>query len=1320
MQRYAPTALAALAALAEVLAATSAHGSEPVDPDWWSAARAEIERSEYRVSQTSDGLQAPNRAKNLRTFFRDGAIEVVPRTNAREHTPWRFGWRTEVWGRAGRMVDLRQGPPTIDGCRVTYPSRDISEWYENREVGLEQGFTVRTRASGEGPLRIAGRVDGGLCAELRPDGTVDFTDDNDVRVLNYGELHAWDADGAELVAWLEVEENRVAIAVDDRTARYPVTIDPILTTVDWTALGGQAGAFFGERLATAGDVNGDGYSDVIVGARYDNGEVDEGRAYVYYGSASGLSASPSWTYENDEEGSLLGHGVASAGDVNGDGYDDVIVGASRVGDNRGRVYLFHGSAAGLDASPDWVQDGPQNFSLFGWSLAGAGDVNGDGYADVIVGALQYDVTGGENEGRAVVYHGSPTGLDETPSWTVDGDDFRGQFGTSVSTAGDVNGDGYDDVIVGAYVSDNGETDEGRAFVYHGGPAGLSTSADWSREGNEDNAWFGFSVSTAGDVDGDGYADVLVGAPHKNGGGIVDSGEAYLYYGGSTGLSTTPAWTGGTSRVGAEYGWSVATAGDLNGDGFADAIIGMPKWYSSFDSVEGAVVFMFGSASSSVWLGGGFTFGVQDGARFGHCVATAGDVNGDGLSDILVGTQRYTLTYVNEGQALLYLGETEALSASADWTDQGSSDFAYYGYSVSTAGDVNGDGFSDVVVGAPTYDGGETNEGRVFVYHGSSGSFDHTQAWTFASDQAGAALGISVASAGDVNGDGFGDVIVGAYRYTQTLASEGAALVFLGSDVGLEESADWIVGGGQEGSYQGWSVASAGDVNGDGYADVIVGAPYFEDSEAQEGRATTYLGSESGLATSPEWSVVSGQSAAFLGVSVASAGDVNGDGYSDVVVGAPFFENGQADEGIAQVYHGSSAGLSVEPSWTGELDIPLAQFGYSVATAGDINGDGFSDVLVGAPLANSMTSSAGAAVALLGSEDGLGEIGWSVVFDQDDALYGWSVSTAGDVNGDGYSDFVVGAPGERAAFLYVGAAEILSTTPASVLTSATLALRFGWSVASAGDVNGDGFSDVIVGGLEFDGGARSDVTGGGDPGAAFLYYGNARRGREYEPRQRRVEGDAPIALLGRSDRQDGFGVELRARTAAGRSQLRLELEVKPAELPFDGAGTVVTSPSDGGLGFSWLTHVVTGLSEDSAYRWRARVLDDSPLFPHSRWMSAPGNGITEYDLRTALAIALVGEGDPHAVVALGVPLPNPFSGGTALPFALSEPAVVRLAIYDVAGRRVALVAEDRYPAGDHTLRWDGRSASGGRVAAGTYFAQLTVGGQSRIRKVVFVR
>ena len=129
-------------------------------------------------------------------------------------------------------------------------------------------------------------------------------------------------------------------------------------------------------------------------------------------------------------------------------------------------------------------------------MGSAGDVNGDGYADVIVGAVDYD-NDQTNEGRAYVYFGDSTGLSAAPNWTVESDQDGTKFGCSVGTVGDVNGDGYSDVIVGAYLYNNGEADEGRAFVYHGAASGLSLEHNWSREGNQENAWFGMSVGRLG-------------------------------------------------------------------------------------------------------------------------------------------------------------------------------------------------------------------------------------------------------------------------------------------------------------------------------------------------------------------------------------------------------------------------------------------------------------------------------------------------------------------------------------------------------------------------------------------------------------------------------------------------------------------------------------------------------------------------------------------------------------------------------------------------------------------------------------------------------
>ena len=267
----------------------------------------------------------------------------------------------------------------------------------------------------------------------------------------------------------------------------------------------------------------------------------EGRACVYHGSAGGLGATADWTAEADEVNAQFGRSVATAGDVNGDGYADVIVGAPNadyIATNEGAVFAFYGSATGISDSGAFFVGGGQAGSYFGDSLSTAGDVNGDGYSDVIIGSENYD--GGEpGEGRAVVLYGSSLGLSPVSFLSIEGDQAFAQFGNSVSTAGDVNGDGYSDVIIGAEGYDNGQTDEGAAFVYFGSAAGLSTVADWVGEGNQASPAYGGSVSTAGDVNGDGYSDVIVGARYYDF-GHTDEGMVFLYFGNaSRGVALAP-------------------------------------------------------------------------------------------------------------------------------------------------------------------------------------------------------------------------------------------------------------------------------------------------------------------------------------------------------------------------------------------------------------------------------------------------------------------------------------------------------------------------------------------------------------------------------------------------------------------------------------------------------------------------------------------------------------------------------------------------------------------------------------------------------------
>ena len=227
------------------------------------------------------------------------------------------------------------------------------------------------------PLRIELTLTGDLTPTLTQDGrAIDLTTEGGVRVLRYGGLYAEDAVGRRLPAYLAISSSLISVLVDDSSAVYPIVVDPLLSSPSWTAESGQAQAIFGVSVGTAGDVNGDGYSDVIVGAQnYDNGETDEGRAFVYHGSATGLSAAANWTAESDQAGAIFGVSVGTAGDVNGDGYSDVIVGANYYDNgeaDEGRAFVYHGSAVGLSAAANWTAESDQAVALFGESVGTAG------------------------------------------------------------------------------------------------------------------------------------------------------------------------------------------------------------------------------------------------------------------------------------------------------------------------------------------------------------------------------------------------------------------------------------------------------------------------------------------------------------------------------------------------------------------------------------------------------------------------------------------------------------------------------------------------------------------------------------------------------------------------------------------------------------------------------------------------------------------------------------------------------------------------------------------------------------------------------------
>jgi hypothetical protein len=1105
-----------------------------VSSTWWAAAQENIRRSEYHVTwqektYLTDVLaayQAPNRAHNLRTYFTAKGPVVIPRLWPEGATvpPWRWGLRLVAWGREGALQLADAAILHTDANRIEYRRGDLTEWYVNDERGLEQGFTLQSPplARSSSPLLLELALSGDLSPHLADDGAaVEFATPGGVRVLRYSDLHVTDATGHELAAHMQLAPSPTAqdglhMVIDDAHAVYPIHVDPVATTPNWTAVSDQAGASFGVSVGTAGDVNGDGFSDVIVGADgYDNGTGGEGLAFVYHGSICGLSTAANWQAESNEYQAHLGVSVGTAGDVNNDGYADVIVGSSCYGGGaacRGAAFVWYGSATGLGANgtpsnADWVASGASGQeSEFGSAVGTAGDVNGDGYDDVIVGAQYYE-NGQAEEGAAYVWHGSASGLgaDGTPSnadWSKESDQMYAHFGVSVGTAGDVNGDGYDEVIVGAPDYDHPYQFEGLAFVYAGSASGLSSAPYWHAESNLVRACLGSSVGTAGDVNGDGYADVIVGA-YLYSVNHEEQGAAFVWYGSAAGLGSdgTPGnadWYVSGDHAGARLGSSVGTAGDVNGDGYDEVIVGADN-----DNDDGKAFIYRGSSAG---LGTSAIWNVAGDDDFGQSVGTAGDVNGDGYADVIVGDTSHS----SGGAAYVYRGS--ASGPSPDWIKESDKAGAYFGGSVATAGDVNGDGYAEVIVGAPGYDGGQPGEGLVFVYAGSASGPNPVPYWHAESNQDGAHLGYSVGTAGDVNGDGYADVIAGASSYTHGTNDEGAAFVWHGSATGLgadgtPDNADWTAESDRDGAYFGVAVGTAGDVNGDGYSDVVVGAYYFNRGSWGEGAAFVWYGSATGLGVdgtpyNADWVAEGNQDEALLGCSVGTAGDVNGDGYADLIIGADSYtHDGVGQRGMALVWYGSASGLGAagtpdNADWTALGNRAMTYLGSSVGTAGDVNGDGYADVIVGASGYYDDQFAEGGAFIWYGSASGLGADGtpanadWSVDSDQGGASFGNSVGTAGDVNGDGYADVVVGAANyeygyeyEGRVYFYYGSDSGPSESPAWTVEGNQADAHLGVSVGTAGDVNGDGYADVIVGADDYDHGQTNE-------GRAYVFYGSA--------------------------------------------------------------------------------------------------------------------------------------------------------------------------------------------------------------------------------------
>ena len=910
-----------------------------------------------------------------------------------------------------------------------------------------------------------------------------------------------------------------------------------------------------------------------------------------------LTASQGFKIQGEAAGDNAGYSVSSAGDVNGDGIDDLIVGApynSEDGTYTGAAYVIYGTDGNrtgileLDSLTDsygFKILGEAADGEAGISVSSAGDVNGDGIDDLIVGVPDNTYTGA----AYVIYgtDGNRTGTLELDSLTVTdgfkilGEAIDGDAGFSVSSAGDVNGDDIDDLIVGAPDDSEGGYYAGAAYVIYGTNGnrtgtleldsltdsdgfkivGITATYEYNEYTYYDGDDAGSSVSSAGDVNGDGIDDLIVGAPNNDEGG-TDAGAAYVIYGtdgnrtGTLELDSLTV-TDGFKIVGEGYaGACVSSAGDVNGDGIDDLIVGA-NYNDEYINYVPAAYVIYGTSETRGTLNlsnltGDDGFKIVSSEYDGYdidqvSVSSAGDVNGDGIDDLIVGVTWHAPgdTYnLYPGAAYVIYG-TSAVRSTLDLASLTNSDgFKILGEnaedgvgcSVSSAGDVNGDDIDDLIVGADANDDGGNNAGAAYVIYGTNGSTEnHAPVFTSSSyffeifesnldyayvgpvaatDADGDDLTYSILGDHDVDGDGnqpfeigsgyliiadMGDIdysVQNVFNLTIS-ATDGLLEATTAVEIRvtnerrtylshLTEADGFKIVGAKASNHAGWCVSSAGDVNGDGFDDLISSGTYVIYG-TREARTSLDLSS----LTEADGFKIDGETfGPSRGKSVSSAGDVNGDGLDDLILGANIREYFSYEAVVSAyvIYGTREARTSLDLSSLTEadgfkihVDIESIGYGYNVSSAGDVNGDGFDDVIVG---------SYSTVYVIYGSDSDRGTldlssltpaVGFKIV-GTPWVNTGTRVSDAGDVNGDGINDLIVG--GASVAYVIYGInGNRTSTLDLDSLTNSDgfKIVNAGVSISSAGDVNGDGIDDLILGASEND-------EGGYGADAAYVIYG----------------------------------------------------------------------------------------------------------------------------------------------------------------------------------------------------------------------------------------
>ncbi len=530
---------------------------------------------------------------------------------------------------------------------------------------------------------------------------------------------------------------------------------------------------------------------------------------------------------------------------------------------------------------------------------------------------------------------------------------------------------------------------------------LNGTTGFRLDGTDASQFSGTSVSPAGDVNGDGYTDFLVGGPFDP--TSLIRGRAYVVFGTATAHPATQNLSALNGSNGFRIlggfdssGYSLAAAGDVNGDGLADLIFGAPD-----QSPAGAAYVVFGRqtafpsslAASSLNGTTGFRLtGATTGDLAGFSVAGGKDVNGDGISDIVVGAPGADSTVADSGAAFVVFGKTSAFASSISLSSlNGTTGFRLNG-SIAAEGagnavavsDINFDGKAEVVVGAPgpktlsTITGGAyvvLGKGTAFVSAIELSALAGTDGFRLNGIGVGDGTGEAVANAGDVNGDGFGDIVIGAPGSDPGgLSNAGRAYVMMGKAAAftstvnlsaLNGATGFRLNGAAAGDQTGWSVGSASDLDGDGYTEIVAGAPGAQTGGAAAGNSYVVFGKSAAYAPNVAASLLNGTNgfqlqgtvSTYSGFAVGGTGDINGDGFGDVAIGAPLSSASFSNAGSTYVLHGRVPVAAVTRVGGG-----AAQYISGGAFADSISGRGGNDILEGRGGADALNGATGSDTA----------------------------------------------------------------------------------------------------------------------------------------------------------------------------------------------------------------------------------------------------------------------------------------------------------------------------------------------------------------------